>query len=131
MHTDAIDVHTDAIATMVERYGFRTVFVASDDTTVPGQLRQMLAARGFPETVLRLVTVGDGRGDMGDRSQTSSEFKEHGVPAAKWIEHRLQQGELPKKTVRGSGSQMLTAVHGAVLVVNFSARQTQRDRQTD
>ena len=47
----------------------------------------------------RLVTVGEGLGALGDRRQTSSDFKEHGVPAAKWIEHRLQQGELPKKQI--------------------------------
>ena len=75
------------------------VFVASDDATVPHKLRLLLAARGVPQTDLRLVTVGEGLGDLGDRRQTSSDFKEHGVPAAKWIEHRLQQGELPKKQI--------------------------------
>ena len=34
-----------------------------------------------------------------DFREILADFKEHGVPAAKWIEHRLQQGELPKKKI--------------------------------
>ena len=59
----------------------------------------MLEERGLPEPTVKVVTVGAGAGSMGDRSQTSSQFQDHGVPAAKWIEHRLQQGELPKKQI--------------------------------
>ena len=117
-----LQVHADAIETMARRYGFRTVFVASDDAAVPGRLRSLLQERGLPQERLKLVTVGEGRGAMGDRSQTSSEFEEHGVPAAKWIEHRLQQGELPKR-------QMAMQVLLDLLLLAERERERERERQ--
>lgn len=65
------EVHADAIVTMTQRYGFRTAFIASDDASVPHQLRLLLDARGMPQSRLKVVTVGEGRGEMGDRSQVS------------------------------------------------------------
>ena len=119
-----LQVHADAIETMARRYGFRTVFVASDDAAVPGRLRSLLQERGLPQERLKLVTVGEGRGAMGDRSQTSSEFEEHGVPAAKWIEHRLQQGELPKR-------QMAMQVLLDLLLLAERERERERETETE
>ena len=85
--------HARAALALVRRYGARTVFVATDDAGVRAALAASLAAEAPG------VRVVGAAGALGDRAGTSSAFAAHGVPSARWIEHRLQAGEIPARPV--------------------------------
>jgi hypothetical protein len=89
-------------------YGAASVFVATDDAGVVARLRAAL-----PRLHVAGVEDAAGGGDadpaaaaaagLADRGGTTSGWREEGVAAAKWIEHRLQARRAGRDDGGGDG----------------------------